>query len=291
MAITIQNPYGETPCQWLRGNLHTHTTNSDGNRPPQEVVDAYVGYGYDFLMISDHDTFTDPNELSADGMVLIPGVEVTAEGVHILQAGSRDRVHHDPDRQKVIDGINATGAIAIVTHPNWEKHFNHCDQANLEQWQRYAGIEIANAICILAEGSGYAADRWDMLLGKGRRVWGYGHDDTHNPDHDAGAWNVVQCDDRDPAAIIDALRNGRHYVSTGGVIDTIRVEGDTITVESPGTQRIIAVSDFGRRLTVVDDARIEFTVPDDSPYSYVRFECLGPCEQYAYTQPFFFERD
>ena len=39
----------------LRGNLHAHTTFSDGVRSPQALVDEYESRGYDFLAITDHD--------------------------------------------------------------------------------------------------------------------------------------------------------------------------------------------------------------------------------------------
>ena len=39
----------------LRGNLHAHTTFSDGVRSPQALVDEYETRGYDFLAITDHE--------------------------------------------------------------------------------------------------------------------------------------------------------------------------------------------------------------------------------------------
>ena len=66
----LENPYSPD-LPWYRGNLHTHTTRSDGKREPQVVVDDYAERGYDFLMISDHDLVTDPRELNPRGMVLI----------------------------------------------------------------------------------------------------------------------------------------------------------------------------------------------------------------------------
>ena len=57
MSIELESAYLEDKSiPWLKGNLHAHTTESDGSRPPQEVVDDYAARGYDFLMISDHDT-------------------------------------------------------------------------------------------------------------------------------------------------------------------------------------------------------------------------------------------
>ena len=55
----IEHPYENLKDgRWLMGNLHTHTTASDGQREHQAVIDDYVGRGYGFLMISDHDILT-----------------------------------------------------------------------------------------------------------------------------------------------------------------------------------------------------------------------------------------
>ena len=40
--------------RFWRGNLHTHSTRSDGRLPPEAVADFYKGAGYDFLALTDH---------------------------------------------------------------------------------------------------------------------------------------------------------------------------------------------------------------------------------------------
>ena len=48
---------------WFRGNLHTHTTNSDGDSPPDVVTAWYRDAGYDFLALTDHDLLTHPDSV------------------------------------------------------------------------------------------------------------------------------------------------------------------------------------------------------------------------------------
>ena len=51
-----------TRGRWYRGNLHMHTWWSDGRAFPEQAVDAYKSLGYDFLALTDHNTFaSDPN--------------------------------------------------------------------------------------------------------------------------------------------------------------------------------------------------------------------------------------
>jgi hypothetical protein len=40
--------------RWWKGNTHTHTLWSDGDGAPELVADWYVGHGYEFLVLSDH---------------------------------------------------------------------------------------------------------------------------------------------------------------------------------------------------------------------------------------------
>ncbi|MFO7976465.1 MAG: CehA/McbA family metallohydrolase [Candidatus Hydrogenedentota bacterium] len=290
MNCNIRHPYIQGAFDWLKGNLHTHTTNSDGARAPQDCVKAYADKGHDFLMISDHDCLTDPANLDPHGMVLIPGYELTANGPHVLHVNAPDRLDPVENRQEVLNAVRRLGGFAIMCHPNWEEHFNHCPQDKLALWTGYAGIEICNAVCIWDEGSGLALDRWDMLLSAGREVWGYATDDTHKPHNEGNAWTVVQTTERSVEAIVDALMRGRCYASTGVVIESIEVNGDTIRVVAPNADRIDVIGDFQRLAAKQRGPDASFRCSEENMYSYVRFECHGGEGTMAWTQPFFLEQ-
>ena len=51
--MSSSNPFSQ-PGRWYRGNLHTHTTASDGEQSVTERCAAYRAAGYDFLAITDH---------------------------------------------------------------------------------------------------------------------------------------------------------------------------------------------------------------------------------------------
>ncbi|MFP4500676.1 MAG: CehA/McbA family metallohydrolase [Candidatus Hydrogenedentota bacterium] len=290
MTVRIAHPYSAEHLPWLRGNLHAHTTLSDGALEPQALVDAYAALGHDFLMISDHDHFTKVRALDGRGMALIPGNEITAYGVHLLHVNAHRRISPDKDRQRIIDAINTDGGFCVVNHPNWLEQYNHCDQELLHTWQDYTGIEIYNGDIRGASGSPYAMDRWDMVLASGRRVWGFANDDAHTAREHGLGWNSVQCDSRKPAHIVRALRAGRFCASTGVAITAVHVDGATIRIETDNAQRIHTVTDLGRVVATCDAAAAEFTVSEDFPYTYVRFECHGPRDYMGWTQPFFVER-
>ena len=66
----------------LRGNLHAHTTFSDGALAPHRLIEAYEQLGYDFLAITDHDDLVGEAywralQKLAPGLLLFHGVELS----------------------------------------------------------------------------------------------------------------------------------------------------------------------------------------------------------------------
>ena len=289
MSHTISHPYTDlTGGNWLRGNLHAHTTQSDGRLPPQELIDAYAERGYDFLAITDHDVYTskeDHESLDARGIILVTGIEATANGPHTLCLNGDTDIEPMADRQAVIDAALASGGFAIPAHPNRQDNFDHTTLDQLRLWSGYEGLEIFNGQGTLNPGSPYATAKWDLLLAEGRRIWGYANDDAHGPETIALGWNVAYVKDRSTAGLIDALANGRFYASTGVTITDIRVDGVHIEIDTADAERIVAVEAGGGRLASADERTITVDVSDY--VQYVRFECWGRGEQFAWTQPFF----
>src|SRR5688500_5239843 len=90
MGVQLDSPYpppGATNL-WLRGNIHTHSTRSDGHLPVEEVLRRYADMGYDFLALTDHDVVSNYRDLDAHGMVLIQGNEITRGAPHMLDIGA-----------------------------------------------------------------------------------------------------------------------------------------------------------------------------------------------------------
>ncbi len=291
-AQGLESPYLDASVPWLRGNLHTHTTNSDGDKAPQAVVDAYAALGYDFLMLSDHDRLTETAPLDAKGMVLIPGAEITGKGPHMLQVGAKTLAVPDKDRQVVIDKINTeAGGFVIMNHPNWTANFNHCDFDTLMKLQGYVGMEIYNGVVLFLEGSELATDKWDRLLAKGHRVWGFANDDSHRDNHRALGWSMVQCASRNAEDILAAMRAGHFYASTGVKVDEIRTEGYTVTVKAANAQCFRVYADGGKMLARIAGHEMSFTAkPDLKDCTYVRVECYGEGDALAWLQPMFLKK-
>ncbi|MGQ9524964.1 MAG: PHP-associated domain-containing protein, partial [Armatimonadota bacterium] len=186
--------------------------------------------------------------------------------------------------QKTIDAVRGAGGFAVLNHPNWGTNFCHWPQEKLESLLGYAGIEIYNGVVSRLEGSALATDRWDILLSKGRRCWGFAHDDCHRPKDIGKGWVCVQVDGPSPEAICRSLAEGRFYASTGVEIREITAADGRIHVKAPGAHCVKFVGRWGMELLEVEGEEAEYTPTGDE--LYVRVECLGCGGKTAWSQPF-----
>lgn len=60
---------------WFKGNLHCHSTESDGSLPPGEIVAMYRKKGYSFLAFSEHEVFGNHEEFNGEDFIIMPAIE------------------------------------------------------------------------------------------------------------------------------------------------------------------------------------------------------------------------
>ncbi|WP_062049854.1 PHP domain-containing protein [Bacillus sp. JCM 19034] len=73
--------------RWYRGDFHTHTYLSDGKLSPEEGLASAKKMGLDFFVATDHNII--PTKWINDGILIIPGIEVTSSKGHFNALGSR----------------------------------------------------------------------------------------------------------------------------------------------------------------------------------------------------------
>lgn len=57
LLLSLVGGYPAAAQQWYKGNLHTHSYWSDGDEFPEMIMEWYKGNGYQFIGLSDHNTF------------------------------------------------------------------------------------------------------------------------------------------------------------------------------------------------------------------------------------------
>lgn len=218
---------------WLKGNLHAHTTESDGAVSPERRVAQYHEHGYDFLCLSDHHRVTRMDRVSVpDGMTLIQGAELHPDNpfggrkYHLLacnMTGDLDAERMPP--QHVIDAVQEQGGSVWLAHPHWNSINVRRDVLPLTG---LAGIEVFNS-CSQRGGRGESDQIWDDWLDhEDRLLPAIANDDCHgNPGDGADlfqGWTMVRAAERTPQAIGAALERGASYCTNGPEIRSLRVE-------------------------------------------------------------------
>ncbi|MBP3961899.1 CehA/McbA family metallohydrolase [Paenibacillus lignilyticus] len=294
--MKILNSYTQTG-KWWRGSFHNHTTNSDGWFPLETVYKMYGGY--DFLGISDHDKIT-KHEGERSIPTVFDAIEVSSRQTHMLLVNPPHTMLDDysneftiENYQRLADMAVDNGGFAVLVHPN--RFFsNYWTLEDMLKLERYIGIEVYN-------GDGnpeydIAFDKWDALLSSGRKVWGFGNDDSHVYGQEKRAWNMVQAEENTNEAITQAIKNGNFYVSTGYGFDAIRTEGHTIIIDLRSNELLDKmykyVTFFGKDGRVLQETtgRIsQATYECKGDEGYVRIAAYLEGGYGAFSQPLFVE--
>ncbi len=248
MALTFPPSPFAIDGKWYRGCLHVHTTESDGSMPPERLLRHYQMGGYDFVALTDHEKVTDRSALGAPDFLVLRGVEVAVgqgelgQPYHVVGIGVGE--DYQPERgrpaQGAIDEIVSSGGVAVVAHPYW----SGLTAADLLAVRGYAAFEVFNAGCEGEIGRGYSAVHWDELLTRGHHVRAVASDDSHWPGFDSlRAWVMVRAPELTARAVVEALRRGHYYSSTGPEVRAVAVREDRVEVECSPARSIALVCD------------------------------------------------
>lgn len=234
------------PGYWLKGNLHTHTTNSDGRLSPRDIALAYRDAGYDVLAITDHSRFTDPAAVEDAGLIAIPGMEchggtnLAGETHHIVALGIDRPVNPraEDGAQRIVDQVLQAGGQAMMAHPYW----HGCTSEDLLAVEGWFAIEVYNHVCQSYIAKGESSEVLDQVLARGRRALCTAVDDTHRMGPDAfGGWVMLRAAERTPEAVMEALVTGRYYSSSGPQIHSVERSGTIVRVRCSPARTIALV--------------------------------------------------
>ena len=242
----------DKPGRFYKGNIHTHSTRSDGRLRPEEVIAAYRARGYDFLALTDHFLpryefpIVDTRAWRAEGFTTILGAELhgpvieSGDPWHVVAVGlplDFAPTTAGEDGPALAARAAAAGAFVAIAHPHWYG-LTLDDALSLETAH---AVEIYNTGCDVEVDRGESWHITDMLLGRGKRLTACATDDAHFRVADAfGGWVQVRADRLDPDALLAALKAGHYYSSTGPEIHDVRVEGDRLHIACSPAAAIIA---------------------------------------------------
>jgi hypothetical protein len=230
-------PPFSSPGRFWRGNLHTHSTRSDGHLSPEQVCDFYREAGYDFFALTDHflerydfpitDTrpYRTPEFTTILGAELHTGKTEFGQLWHILAVGlPSDFAPYPPGETgpEIAARALEAGAFVAAAHPAWYG----VTEEDIRSLGAIHAVEVYNGTAI---DHNDRPDSWyvlDQMLTRGARYSACATDDAHfNPDrHDMlRGWVYVRSESRRPEALLEALKAGAYYSSSGPQIYDIAV--------------------------------------------------------------------
>ena len=196
---------------WLAGDLHTHTVHSDGAMTVSELARFATGRGMDFLAVTDHNTTSHfaelPGAASAHGIVLLPGQEVTTDAGHAGALGDIGWIDFREAPDSWLETTEQAGGLLSINHPiggqvSWAAPMKRRPPL-IEVWH-WSWLDT----------------HWTTPLGWWL-AWDpaaipVGGSDWHRPGSDAPPGSPttwVEAEAADPAAVLEAIRDGRTAVS------------------------------------------------------------------------------
>ena len=288
---------------FLKGNLHCHTTLSDGLASPAATARHYVNAGYDFLAITDHRRYYKQEEDELEGLLIIPAMEadrfVDGSGmpvVHIVSLGNKENNGYDHEQevlyerggtqeacQDIIDNALAANNIPILCHPMWSGNTVEA----VKTLQGFQMIEVWNTGSALLFGVDGNTYHWDTLLHEGRKVYAVASDDTHALQDACYGWVQVKAEKNIPS-ILNALKNGEFYASCGPEIYDFYIEDGQVYVScSPASQIILRNFSCPHRLARGENLTGAQFKLRDLCTDYIRAEVVDAQGRRAWTNPIF----
>jgi hypothetical protein len=253
------------PGRFWRGNIHTHSTLSDGALAPDVVVEAYQSAGYDFVQISDHFLsrfnwpVADTLRLRSNRFTTLIGAELHApmtgvgEYWHIVAAGlplDFSAAAEGETGPQIAARARAAGAFVGIAHPAWS-------QLTIKDGRAISAahaVEIYNHGCAVETDRGDGFYLLDQLLNEGKRLTAFATDDAHfhHGDFDAfGGFVEVKAETLEPEALLDALKRGHFYSSQGPRIHALAVTRKELQIECSPVNAISVVGGTSRAVSKV----------------------------------------
>lgn len=258
--------------RYYRGNLHGHSTESDGANDVVEVAQLYRDAGYDFTCISDHywtssrfcaQTVTRAPAQDSTDFVTITSAELHCRGKqydrlglwHILANGLPQDFPMASETESGPDLVRRAveaGAFVTIAHPEWY-HLTDAEACSLAQAGAHA-VEIYNHSSAVESGRGGGTATVDLLHHLDYRVHIAATDDSHHIPGDAfGGWVMVRAENLTAADLVAALKAGDFYASCGPQFSCVTFEAGRVEINCSPVQRVILAGDNDRSTFVQGD--------------------------------------
>lgn len=213
--------------KWYAGQLHAHTTYSDGKLSAAQLIQAAKDDNLDFLVISDHDTlsaYSDPAVTGESELLIVKGYEWSSSNGHANVYGNvASTVSKTASASVMFDTHHNEGAIVCINHPNstdqvaWK--WGMFDKADcIEVWNWDWNVQ----------NNGDALKLWNSLLQQGYKVTAVAGADFHYPiiQEVDSPHVLVYSQSKTMDGILSGIKNGRVSMVKDGDISRVWLFAD-----------------------------------------------------------------
>ncbi len=191
----------------MKLDLHVHSRYSvkDCSSNLKDLVKIAKMKGLDGFALTDHDTVAGLREakrFSSKGFLIIPGVEVSTTGGHVLGLGVSDEIPKGLKPEEAVEKIHEQGGVAVAAHP-----FSLGRRASLVYRTKFDAIEILNAR------AGWLSNKLAENFAKNHGIVGVGGSDAHLLTDIGTAYTVLNCGSK-IEEVLESIRGGE--TSVGG---------------------------------------------------------------------------
>jgi predicted metal-dependent phosphoesterase TrpH len=297
--MTPQDPAFTAPGRFWKGNIHTHSTASDGVRAPEAVCATYREAGYDFLALTDHFMakygfpIVDTRPFRTPGFTTILGAELHAPATslgeiwHILAVGlPLDFMPLQPGETGPALAVRAVaaGAFVAIPHPGWYA----LTAEDADTLPDAHAVEVYNHTSQLRTERGDGVYLADQLLASGRRIGLIAVDDAHFACMDAfGGWVMVKAEANEPEALLAALKAGRYYATQGPLIHDITWGAEEVEVTCTAAASVMVLGRGSRAAQSVapGQTRVRLPYAAHRPGGFARVVVADAAGRRAWSNP------
>jgi len=269
----------------LFGDLHIHSSASDGQFSAYELGIMAKEKNLDFIGLANHNNFAENLNLPhIDGITFVPAVEWTHYNGHMNFFGVKAPFENSfiantkKEMQEIISHAKSLGAIISVNHPKcpicpykWD------DENNFDMMEIWNGP--------MRPSNERAIEWWTSLLKQGRQIPIVGGSDYHKPKQFARLGNpvtAVYSQSRSADDVLDAIQNGNSFVTDN--VDGIRLNlkyGDIVMggtavynseiplIITSNAKRVILVTESGEKEITITNSVAKVILPQTN-FAYVK---------------------
>lgn len=190
----------------LKLDLHVHTSYSDDCKLSIDQIGKKCSeIGLDGYAVTDHDTIDGISEAITrkSGLIVIPGLEVSAKGAHILALGINELVPENHSISKTVEDIHEKGALAVLAHPyglpkSWV-NIHKVKDAGFDAIETSNSSQIPNKII----------ENLNNRLAEKLQLPKTGGSDSHIIETLGRSYTVVETESSSVDDILDSIKNGK----------------------------------------------------------------------------------